>query len=136
MPQFPQIVQCPLPAATDISAGRAVTSDGSNTILISDTDQATTQQTFSLGVTINDTLEGGYPVIATVGDNVNFVSSGAVAIGDLLVPKYSASASIAGCLMAVTSHAVGDQIVAIATTASAAGGGGKCRLIGHQLKFA
>ncbi len=136
MPDFPQICRSPYPAATEILAGRAVTSDGTNTLLISDTNQATTQQVFVLGVTINDTAALGYPAIGTIGDEVPFVASGAVSRGDLLVAKYSATAALSSCLMTVTSHAVGDQVVGICTTPAVDGGGGKCRLIGHQLKFA
>ncbi len=133
---LPQIVQSPSPALTDLEAGRVVTDDGTNTKLCSVTNQAATQQVFISGVTIGGCAAGDLPSVAFLGGELRFVASGTVAVGDLLVAKYSATASVDSTVMTVTSHAVGDQIVGICTLAATDGGGGKMRLICHQLKFA
>jgi len=134
--ELPQTVESPSPALTDLEPGRVVTDDGTHTKLCSITNQAATQQVFISGITLASCLAGDLPDVAFLGGEVRFVASGTVAVGDLLVAKYSTTALIDSTVMTVTSHAVGDQVVGICTAAATDGSGGKMRLICHQLKFA
>ena len=124
----------PSAAGAAILTGHAVTDSGTATSQISDTDQATTQAVYTLGIALQDCAAGDIPTIAVAGDEIPFVASGAVAIGDLLVAKYSATASVAGALMAVTSHLTGDVIVGICTKGAADTKTGMCRFVGHPTK--
>lgn len=117
------------PATVAIATGVAVQDSGTATTVASITDQAATQQLVQRGVTTAACAAGEIPSIAVIGAEVPYLSSGATAVGDLLVPKFGGAG-----LMKVGSHLTGDQITGICVRAAADTAYGLCRLILHPTK--
>jgi hypothetical protein len=117
------------PATVAIATGVAVQDSGTATTVASLTDQATTQTLFVKGITTCACAAGEIPTVATLGAEVPYLSSGATAVGDLLVAKFGGAG-----LMKVGTHTAGDTIVAICRVAAADGAMGICQFIGHPLK--